>query len=321
MLAPILLTYSIVDFLVFELTGNSTRFGYRIFRKTYVASNGFFNDLTSKYLQRKVAKLRAAELSELSELGFGIINEKEDCLSSLRDKGYYCFKTVLPDEYLCNVQGDLNRMKFFYPNSSRLFSDNETLPPRLNRSLGELLNSRHVLSWALSYELVDIAQDYLGSRPYCDLLASWKSYPSKLDNMKSEAAQKFHFDMDRIKFVKFFVYLNDVDSENGPHCYVEGSHRNLPFKIRRDGRFLDREVASVYGSDQIKSLKGLKGSIIAVDTRGLHKGVELISGERDILQVEFSNSLYGHPYPKFSSSVRFSPLEEDLISGLLKKTV
>ena len=32
---------------------------------------------------------------------------------------------------------------------------------------------------------------------------------------------------------------------------------------------------------------------MAVDTRGLHKGLELIDGERLIFQIEFTNSLFG----------------------------
>ena len=41
----------------------------------------------------------------------------------------------------------------------------------------------------------------------------------------SEAAQMFHFDLDRIKWLKFFIYLTDVKINSGPHVYVSGTHK------------------------------------------------------------------------------------------------
>ena len=49
-------------------------------------------------------------------------------------------------------------------------------------------------------------------------------------------------------------------------------------------------------------LQGEKGQIIAVDTRGLHKGKILTDGHRLLFQVEFTNSLFGKNYPKVRHS-------------------
>ncbi|MCC7460196.1 MAG: phytanoyl-CoA dioxygenase family protein [Proteobacteria bacterium] len=108
----------------------------------------------------------------------------------------------------------------------------------------------------------------------------------------------FHFDMDRIKFLKFFLYLTDVTPQNGPHCYVEKSHRNLPTELRRDGRFKDEEIIRSFGKDSVLELCAPKGTLFAIDTRGLHKGIPLESGNRLIFQIEFANSMFGQSYPQ-----------------------
>ena len=112
----------------------------------------------------------------------------------------------------------------------------------------------------------------------------------------SEAAQLYHFDMDRFKFIKFFFYLTDVDSSNGPHCYIRGSHKWLPDRLWKDGRIQDAEIFENFHKQDIVEITGKKGTIIAVDTRGLHKGKVLEKGERLIFQVEYANSLFGAEY-------------------------
>jgi hypothetical protein len=118
----------------------------------------------------------------------------------------------------------------------------------------------------------------------------------------SEAAQFFHFDMDRIKWLKFFFYVTDVDDNCGPHSFVEGSHKDggIPFSMTSKGysRLSDEEVINHYGKEKIKVFAAPKGTIIAEDTRGLHKGTNVIEGHRLIFQIQFSNSLFGGQYPK-----------------------
>ena len=43
---------------------------------------------------------------------------------------------------------------------------------------------------------------------------------AKSDKVDEHAAQMFHFDMDRPKWLKFFIYINDVNEKNGPHFFI-----------------------------------------------------------------------------------------------------
>lgn len=146
--------------------------------------------------------------------------------------------------------------------------------------------------------LVELAQAYLEAEPVADFIRMWwysaSSHP--------ESAQLYHCDMSRIKWVRFFVYLTEVGPGNGPHCFVTGTHRTggIP------GRFLERgyahvsdeEISRHFGPDDIVEFLGPRGTIIAADTRGLHKGQQVRIGHRLILQIQFSNSLFGHLYPR-----------------------
>jgi hypothetical protein len=135
----------------------------------------------------------------------------------------------------------------------------------------------------------------------------WHTAYSKVPD--KGAAQYWHFDMDRIKWIKFFIYLTDVGPNNGPHSFMKGSHRTggIPEKLRMKGyaRLSDDEVESCYSNDSVVEFSTPRGTIIAEDTRGLHKGKVVLSGDRLLLQLQFSNSLFGGYYPpsRFSKMV------------------
>ncbi len=123
----------------------------------------------------------------------------------------------------------------------------------------------------------------------------WWSCPGPAN---SEAAQLYHFDMDRPQFLKVFFYLTDVDADTGPHCYIKGSHRDRPAALWRDGRHDDTQVLESCGRDREVEVTGSEGSAFAVDTSGLHKGKPLVRGNRLVLQVEYTSALFGTIYSR-----------------------
>ena len=143
--------------------------------------------------------------------------------------------------------------------------------------------------------LIHLAELYLEATPVNDLVAMRWSVRHGA-KASSEAAQLFHFDMDRIKFLKFFFYLTDVTSKSGPHVYIKGTHRERPRPFTEDRRFSDEE-ASGFGERRTE-ITGPRGTIVAADTSGLHKGKIVEQGTRLILQIEFTNSLFGAPYER-----------------------
>jgi hypothetical protein len=133
-----------------------------------------------------------------------------------------------------------------------------------------------------------------------------------------QAAQFWHFDMDRIKWLKFFIYLTDVDSDSGPHSFVEGSHRRggIPDGLLQKGysRLTDMEVETQYQKNRFIEFAAPRGTILAEDTRGLHKGKHVFKGDRLMLQIQYSNSLFGGEYPPASFGESVDPALQDMMS-------
>jgi ectoine hydroxylase-related dioxygenase (phytanoyl-CoA dioxygenase family) len=140
-----------------------------------------------------------------------------------------------------------------------------------------------------------IAQDYLGALPILDFAAMWWHVRSNTPD--KEAAQYFHFDMDRLRWIKFFFYVTDVTENSGPHIFIPKSHTDtgLPFPLRAKGytRLTDDEVAIYFPRDTWKEFVGPIGSMIVEDTRGLHKGKHVHEGDRLVFQLQYTSSLFG----------------------------
>lgn len=228
----------------------------------------------------------------------------------LRSKGYHIFENKLSEE-MCSR---LLSYGLSNPCESRamdgddsgivkkgLYSRAAPETVRYDFSINDLLANEDIQNLLSDMSLCALAQQYLGSRPVIDVLSMW--WHTAYSNMPDkEAAQFYHFDMDRPKWLKFFIYLTDVNSDSGAHSFVEGSHKvdGIPAFMLNKGyaRLTDDEVESFYGRDKLHEFSAPRGTIIAEDTRGLHKGKHVKKGDRLILQIQFSNCLFGGSYPK-----------------------
>ena len=143
--------------------------------------------------------------------------------------------------------------------------------------------------------LINIVTAYLGAKVSPLNYCLWYTFPA--DQPSSEAAQLFHYDLDTLRWLKIFIFLSDVGPENGPHEYVEGSHRPgaKPVELlRRDyARLSDADVNRYYAGKR-KQLLAPKGSVVLADTRCFHKGVNLTSGYRLVLQPIYAPSKLGY---------------------------
>jgi hypothetical protein len=160
----------------------------------------------------------------------------------------------------------------------------------------DILNISELKDLVLDEGIKEIIARYLGCTPVLDTIATWWTFP--YGEASSGSAQLYHFDLDRIKWLKVFVYLNDVGLDNGPHAFVKGSHLNVEKKIGRDGRYSDEDVFAVYPREDEIVFTGPAGTVIIEDTLGLHKGVPAQKGHRFIFQYDYSINHFGYPYPE-----------------------
>lgn len=280
-------------------------YAYQSLIQLFCLTGGRSNDLLARMvgLVRPPYRLSSATgvLGDLSSEEMGSIAAR------LREQGYYMFPRRLPAEICsrllhfaatqpCAIRPtDADVAKGV---GSRVTVYDRTAPKGIIYEFDpdHLVNNSDVQALMADPSIVAIAQAYIGSRPVLDEVNLWWStaYETRPD---ASAAQLYHFDMDRIRWLKFFIYLTDVGPDNGPHCFVSGSHRTggIPerFLSRGYARLQDSEVRTEYPADAFIDFMGSIGTIIAEDTRGLHKGRPVISGDRLVLEFEFSNSLFG----------------------------
>ncbi|MBU6149256.1 MAG: hypothetical protein KGQ54_03585, partial [Verrucomicrobia bacterium] len=162
----------------------------------------------------------------------------------------------------------------------------------------DLIKIKEVQDIISNQKIIKIVEAYLGAPPIISAVQAWWSTSNKISSeAASENAQMFHFDMERIKWLKFFVYINDVETENGPHSFVLGTHLSgsMPKILRKKGyaRISDSEMGALFPPNRIKSFIGKAGTAILEDTRGYHKGTPPEKGTRLILQIEYCASLFG----------------------------
>jgi len=147
----------------------------------------------------------------------------------------------------------------------------------------DLVSIKEILDIANNSDILKYVQEFLGATPTISNINMWWSISGK---EKAEQAQMFHRDVDDFKFCKLFIYLTNVELENGPHVYVEGS--SISNKLLKIRRHQDEEVISAFGENKIKFFTGKKGSTFLADTFGFHKGLLPQKGKRLLLQVQYS---------------------------------
>lgn len=310
----------------YRYTGHTDPWAHQALVQLFCITGGRFNDVLSRLLSLRGRPLPIA--SRVGVLGDLRGDAIEAPLQALRSHGYVTFPRALPRD-LCDrlMQFALQtpavvRRMDHEPEGvaarSMLFDPSQPVAVRYDYSTEALLNNPDVQALLADPTLLALAQRYLGARPRADVLSMWwhTNYHAQPDSM---AAQFYHFDLDRIKWFKIFIYLTDVGPDDGPHSFIEGSHRSgaIPARMLRKGyvRLSDEEVLGHYGKERAVEFTAPRGTIIVEDTRGLHKGKAVSGRSRLVLQLQFSNSLFGATYAKATMRAPANPHLRQLVGS------
>jgi hypothetical protein len=307
-----------VGFAVYLIFNKTPAFAHQSMINLFCLTSGRSNDFISKVIG--VFK-RPYFISDANGM-LGNMTEavrRDSVVSTLREKGYYVFENRLPEDacnrllqYATSHSCKMRPMDGDQPGKpvATIYHRGAPQSVRYDFNMQDLFDNHDIQKILADLSLTVVAQDYLGAKPVIDVVHMWwhTAFSEKPD---SQAAQYFHFDMDRPKWLKFFIYLTDVETTNGPHAFVAGSHKtgSIPSSLLRKGyaRLMDEEVKVAFDEKNIIEFVAPRGTIIAEDTRGLHKGKHVEKDDRLILQVQFSNSLFGTNYPKASLGNNLCP--------------
>jgi hypothetical protein len=287
----------------FASTGVTSQEGYLQFRSLYFQTVGVSNEQITGELGKIFPAPNVPETLS-SSLGPFSSRDVSSIVADLKSNGVSRVKTKISAELLKRLRESLDR-EAGKNNGAGYRRENEA---RTWYREATLLACPELVQLAVDPLFYHVAGQYLGVEPVLSYITAWISRPHPNDTaILSQSAQLFHTDMSNPSFLKVFVYLNDVDERNGPHCLIPGTHRNKASELWRDGRIDDEEMAKYYPKSTWDFQVGKAGSVFFVDTKAFHKGMPLIEGERHLAQFYYVDTLFGEHAPVTPESPAFEP--------------
>jgi hypothetical protein len=152
--------------------------------------------------------------------------------------------------------------------------------------------------------LLKISQNYLTGFPVhqgTNLRWSFATTSSAFDRYR--ANQTFHYDLDDYCSLKFFFYLTDVGTDDGPHVCILGSHvsKKFAWKVFR-GTYDDDQVMNYYTAGRMKFIYGNSGYGFVEDSSIIHKGATPLKNDRLILIIEYALRDYAMQHDHIAES-------------------
>ncbi len=136
------------------------------------------------------------------------------------------------------------------------------------------------LRFALEEKILAVANTYQGMYSRLHSIGLSETIPVQ-PGTPAMQSQLWHRDIGNKTYPKVFIYLTDVEEEEGPFIYVKGSQvwgrwNNLFPQInphtRTSGRILDANIEKEPAKHDIIRCTGKAGTLIFADTAGIHKG-------------------------------------------------
>ncbi len=158
------------------------------------------------------------------------------------------------------------------------------------------LKSSEMMQKFINKKFVSLAQSYFGCFP---TFYSINCMASQFTGVEFKT-QHIHRDYDDFKFLSFFVYLKDIDTNNGPHMYFAGT---------QNGETSDLEPVEIIGK---------RGTGVVADTYGLHYGKPLNEKDRILLWFRFGLSLNKIHY---KNQDHLFAQDEDLLMTEIENTI
>lgn len=325
-------------------TGETPHEAYVAMRKLFVESNGWFNDIFQLFYGLKNPGLPGPAAAGSVFTGISESHIKQ-AVEALDKDGCHVFPQRLPQAYIDELtefalktpavlqydrknpngkqppsmheagqtaaeDGDYFKLGHLVRNNDILFDADNLVATNYRFPEEAVLSCPAVQSIMADPVIVSVAKQYIRSQVMFSIAGMWWTTTFGCNEPSSALAQQFHFDMDRLKFITFFLYLTDVGPGDGPHCHVRGTFKRKPKELRRDGRFTDAEIEAVYDKERILEFTAPKGTLLITDGRGFHKAKMPTTGNRLVLEFELCSSMFGVAYPKSSFEIKSPALEK-----------
>lgn len=185
-----------------------------------------------------------------------INTKKEDIIKSLNTDGYFAIENALTVDFISSIESDVSNHRFL--TNSNILSGGYTNSQYFLVNM--LACSQAFFNYCTNTKVLDICENMIGSLFRLKALRYYESYSNTYMQWHTDSKTSEGFAP--IPGLIFIAYITDVF--DGEFQYVRGSHEWSSAKMQND--FLQD-----FNSDDVKSFKMPKGSIIVYNTHGIHR--------------------------------------------------
>lgn len=251
-----------------------------------IAYSKAYEERKAKYPDFKPSKKAMDAALEIDEKGYTIIENyfSEELVDSIAETT----KNILDDP---NHPANTKNINLEQARKTELYTQVEQ----------PLLAVDEFKKFAFDDFVIDVAGAYLDCFPAfngCNLRSSY------VNDLPAGGNQIYHVDPNSPRYLKAFIYLNDVDMDGGPFCCVEGSHTKK-FEIITEGQpepynwnnqysWHEEHIHGIYGEDKVRYLTAKKGDLIFCDTNTWHRGFKPTKVERTMITLDYICHIPSH---------------------------
>lgn len=215
-------------------------------------------------------------------------------LSNLNKNGYAVIDNFFNDEQIDilekNFDDFLNNPENndipFHVNTEFLKAKNLLLEKKDNSNFEKfslVINNNFILNMAKQY----LKKNYKPSK-----LMIYETIGKNNTEFKNDKKYAFVPHTDETYFLKFFLYITDVDETKGPLSVAPGTHTTFKKKrhdwIKDNRNYLNRNKVDQSYNDEMVPLLGKRGTLIVFDTDLLHKAGLVENGAfRKVIRYDF----------------------------------
>ena len=209
-----------------------------------------------------------------------------DNVSKIKSKSFVKIDNVFSNNDITKIKSQFTSSKIFLDPIYGDYQKFKITDKNIKAHTGyipteHIFKNELIIKGALNEKLLNTLKLYFNSSFKLDWIWCWWSIP----NEKSLGPQLFHRDYESMNFLKFFVYLTDVNENNGPHQIISGSHEQDNFYKRE--RFNDFDINKKY-KNEINTINGSSGTNFLANTFSIHRGLLPKQKKRLVLVYLFS---------------------------------
>lgn len=218
------------------------------------------------------------------------LNDHKNLLNSLKKNGYFLIPNFLPKNECSDLIKIIDKFIENYPNY--IWRDDANSDNRIFGAENISIDTKKKLKNFINYSH-EIGEKYIKQKIDLFMVMANRTV-FKNNNIGSGAG--WHKDSYSNQY-KSILYLNDVNSENGPFQIIKDSNKNifmlnLFLKLKNkfpNTRFSEQEVSILMKNkkNKITEITAKAGTLILVDTSYLHRGKPLENNSRYALTNYF----------------------------------